>query len=245
MAGHADGKGVGFDLQTGGQVHLQPVVDGLLGGSEGNPALGGDSAGGFVNRFHQPAGRQDPVDHADPLGFCRRYHLAGKNHLLGPVAADQQRQPLGAAETGNEAQRDLRQAEHGIFRGVNEIAGQGHFTAAPQGKPVDRGDHRNGQFLQTADDQLSLARKQSALQGVERGQFVDVRPGHKGFITGAGQDQDAGVPIGFDPVQGERQLVQQLRTQGVEHLGAVEGDGGDTVILFNDDILVVHQSVLL
>jgi hypothetical protein len=84
-----------------------------------------------------------PIFSASTAGII----VAGKNHLFGPIAADETGQSLGATESGDDAQGDFRQTEHGIFRSVDKITGQGHLTAAPQCKSVNRGNHRDRQVL--------------------------------------------------------------------------------------------------
>ena len=148
-------------------------------------------------------------------------------------------QALGAAEARDDPQVDLRLAQPGGVRGVDEIAGHGHLEPAPQGKAVDAGDHRDLQGLELKAGLVGRGGEGPGRQGVKFQKDLDVRPGDEG-PAGPGEQQhpDLGVPA--HPVQGVLKLRQHLVVQGVELVRAVEGDGGDSGLVVKQNGLIRH-----
>jgi hypothetical protein len=68
-------------------------------------------------------------------------------------------------------------------------------------------------------------------------------PAAKAF--GAGDDDAADVLVGLEGVQGDAQLIDEGVVEGVEGLGAVEGDEADLAAGLDDDVLVIHVSSVL
>ena len=60
---------------------------------------------------------------------------------LGP---DQAGQPLGAAGAGDDAEQDLRLAEHGVLGGEADVGAQRELAAAAERVAGDRRDDRLG-----------------------------------------------------------------------------------------------------
>ena len=157
--------------------------------------------------LHQGVGCADPVDHADLQGFGRRNHLSCKDHFLGAVGADQSRQPLGTAKAGNEAKVDFRESESGVFRGIDEVACQGHLVSAAQGESIHCRDYRNGQALKFADNGLALMGENLGLKGAEGGELGDIGPGYKGFVSCPGKHEHPDILVLRHFVKGITELT--------------------------------------
>ncbi len=103
-------------------------------------------------------------------------------------AASQAQQALGAAEARDQAEVDLRLADLRGIGGHAQVAAHGQFQPAAQRETVDHADHRLGHLLDPAHQLLPA---EGEIAPLDRGQAVhlgDVRPGHEGLRTGAGQD---------------------------------------------------------
>ena len=81
------------------------------------------------------------VDKAKLQGFARPHRLAGHDDLQRSLAADEARQPLGAARAGHEAALDLGQAKLGRGQRHARMAGQRHLQPAAQRAAMDGGDN--------------------------------------------------------------------------------------------------------
>src|SRR5580698_6719128 len=131
-----------LDLQSGAQVDLQPLVDGLLGSPQGQGGPGGVAGGKGGGGGQHVVVRDDLVNEADPERLGRVDEPAGEHDVLGPGRADQAGQPLGAAGAGDQAEQDLGLAEAGALPGDPEVGAQGELQAAAEGVAGDRGDDR-------------------------------------------------------------------------------------------------------
>src|SRR5208282_1059703 len=60
--------------------------------------------------------RTAPLHNAEPFGHCAIDGLGREDHAVGEAAADQPRQPLRTAGSGNESELNLRQADLGLGR---------------------------------------------------------------------------------------------------------------------------------
>ena len=137
--------------------------------------------------------------------------------LLGPIKPGQ---VLGAAKARHDAQSDFGQAEFGLLRGVDEVAGQGQFKAAPQGKAVHGGNDRLLHLFDKQHHPLTGAHKGMCRERRQAGHFLDVGPGHEGLFARAGNDDhlDRGVEVklrkGRIPVRPIAELFSALSASG-------------------------------
>ena len=76
------------------------------------------------------------------LGFGGIHHAAGQNQIHRFGLADRARQPLRAADAGNDPELDLRLAELGILGGDHDVALHGELAAAAERETGHRGDDR-------------------------------------------------------------------------------------------------------
>ena len=82
------------------------------------------------------------------------------------------------------------------------------------------------------EDVLAALGDGEAGEGVGFGEGADVGTGGESSITGAGEDEDAEGGVGGEGGEDEFEFVEHLGVEGVEDLGAMEGEGGDGAILF-------------
>ena len=89
----------------------------------------------------------DPIDEAEPIRLLGADLLSGQKELEGPACANQAREALRAAVTGDEPEVDLGLAElRGIGRNA-ERAGHRELAPAAERVAVDRGNGRLAQML--------------------------------------------------------------------------------------------------
>src|SRR5713226_9632100 len=119
-------------------ARLQPLVRRLERELDGDRGIGGDLLQDDLGAGDQIGCRNDLVDQPDTIGLQRADHLSGEDELERATLADQPRQPLRSAASGNKSELDFRLAE---FRGLySDPDGAGHrrLAAAAECKPVDR-----------------------------------------------------------------------------------------------------------
>jgi len=81
---------------------------------------------------------------------------------------------------------------------------------------------------------LAALRDGEAGGGVGGGEAADVGAGGEGAVAGAGEEDDADGGVGGELGEGALEVVEHFGVEGVEDLGAVEGDGGDVVCGFEE-----------
>jgi len=151
----------------------------------------------------------DPVEDA-VLHSLRRFHrIAGDDHLQRPFDANQARQALGAAGTGQQADLHFRQADLGIDQGDAVMAGERHFQTAAQGGAVDHGDARLARGL----DGLDYLRQRGRLRRLA--EFLDVSAGHEGAAF-ADEHHGAHSGIRLGLAEGPQKSVADPMAQGVD-----------------------------
>ena len=74
--------------------------------------------------------------------------------------------------------------------------------------------------------------------------LMNIAAGRERARTGAGQDHDADVVVGFDLGQLFIQLHRQLIAQRVEFFRTVQCDDRDTFDAFGENVLVAHERLL-
>ena len=102
----------------------------------------------------------DAVDEPDLVGLVGGDRIAGEVELQRARRADEPRQPLRAAEAGDDPEVDLGLAEARRLRGDPHVAGHRELAAAAERDGVDRGDrHRRGVLHRAA---AARARRRAA-----------------------------------------------------------------------------------
>ena len=103
------------------------------------------------------------------------------------------------------------------------------LAAAAQAEAVDHGDHRLGEGRHDVED----ARAAHGVALVERraaGELGDVGAGDERLLARAGDDDDADRVVVLDLGERGEQLVAHLLVQGVQLVGAVDGEDGDAAL---------------
>ena len=137
---------------------------------------------------------------------------------------------LGPAVAGDHAQAHLGQPHAGVGGGHTHVRRHGQFKSAAEGKPVDGGHHRLAALLHTVEQvSLSAAGQIFALRLVEICEFLDVRPGHEGLLSGAREDDDPDVCVVLSGFDGRGQGVDDLTVEGVERFRPGDGQGENPV----------------
>ena len=149
---------------------------------------------------------------------------------------------LGAAETGSDAQPNLRHAEGCLFTGYPNVAGHGQLTAAAQGEAVDCGDHRAGEAGDVHHGIVSMMAEALGVVGGIVDHLADVGTGHEG-ASGAGDNDDVDILLGFCAQQDIVQLFDDLQVQGVQDFRAVDGDEAHVAALLK--FYKSHRGILL
>ncbi|VVN39745.1 hypothetical protein PS639_05288 [Pseudomonas fluorescens] len=96
------------------------------------------------------------VDGTDFQCVFSAVFLAGGNPLDGVVGTDEARQTHRTAEARVDAQLDFRQADLGGIGHDAVVRRQAHFQTATQGDAIDRGDSRDIQVFEIAEDPVGF-----------------------------------------------------------------------------------------
>jgi hypothetical protein len=143
------------------------------------------------------------------------------------------RQPLGAAATGDHPEEHLGQAELGVFGADPQIAGQGQLQPSAQGVAVDGGDRRPGHLGQGAE---GAGEAGSDRVGPGSFQLDDVGPG--GEDPAPAPQDDGTRRIGRQLLGHGEDLPQHGPREGVG-FGPVKADHGHAIA----SSLQRHESV--
>src|SRR5438067_2612218 len=147
------GKVAGLDLEALGERAVQPAVDGVLGEAERAGGRLGQPAGQLGDGGVQIVRRHRPADQPDRLRFGGAEAGPLEDHRQCPGLADQARQPLRPAGSGDDPERRLRLADLGapVLDHHPVVAAEGQLAAAAQGMAVDAGDNRLGAGLDVVE----------------------------------------------------------------------------------------------
>src|SRR5690606_24644510 len=107
----------------------------------------------------------------------------------GPLRPDGAGEALGATEAGNDAEADLGEPELGVLRGVDQVTAQGELQPATEREAVDRRDGRDVRGLEEGHDPLAERGERTPLLAAVVRHLGDVRAGHEGLLSGAGEDE--------------------------------------------------------
>ena len=142
----------------------------------------------------------------------QRIHLAA----AGPRATrGQPRQHLGAAESRDDVQVDLRLAELGAARGHTIGARHLQLVAAAERVAVDGGDHRRLRARDATEQPLGARGEGLDVLGPgERPELTDVGAGHE-HRAAAGEDDRGQVGLALQRVEGALELVERGRGERV------------------------------
>ena len=174
---------------------------------------------------------RDLGDQPEALGLLDVDHPAGDHEVERAPAADDARQPLGAAVDQRHAEAPLGEAEPGARRGDPQVAPQRELEAAGQAPAGDGGDRRLGR------GEAGEAERAAGGVSFERLERLEVGAGAECLVARAGDDQRAGAVV---VREGAEPVVERLRggaVDGVAPLRPVDGeDGGGAGALVPDRV---------
>ena len=134
----------------------------------------------------------DLVGQAELVRLVGEDRVAGEVHLERLARPDQPRQPLGAAEAGDDPEVDLGLAEERRLGGDAHVAGHRQLAAAAVGDRVDRGDRHRRATARTPRSSPCARVEQLAAAGlVQRRERLDVGAGAEQHRVGRGDDERA------------------------------------------------------
>ena len=175
--------------------------------------------------------RNDLVDQTDLRSAISLDVTCGVDHFLSDSGADQAGQTLCTAESRRDAQTDFRLTEYGVFRSDADVAAHGQLASSAQRKAVDGSDDRASERFDLAEYRIS---ELSIFSGFFHALILhlgDVCASDERLLSCAGDDQRIDILICSHFIQCGIQVSQYGRAQGVERLGAVDGNGGNMAFL--------------
>ncbi len=215
----------------------QIAEDEALDALNGEGMVGGDGLGEFHSLVHELVGGDEVVEEAEAVGFVGFDDASGVEEFLGAGPADDDGEGPGGVHL---SVGDGEEAELAAWAADEEVEGAGEDGAAAVGEAVEGADDG---FGAVGDALLGVGADFGGLGGLLRGEgthFVDVGAGGEGSVAGAGEDDGADFVVGFQVGYGGAEFPGEGEVHGVQHLGAVEGDGGDAIFAVDDYGVVVH-----
>jgi hypothetical protein len=131
-------------------------------------------------------------------------------------------------------------AENRLVRSDGHVAQRGDHVAATDGVALDARDHRLGHVADNAVQFLDRQPRGAAAVVLARMRRL-VAARTERAVAGAG-DHDGGdllVPAGLH--HRVQHFLDRLAAKCIHHVWSVDGDVGDLVALFVDDVLVAHE----
>ncbi len=167
--------------------------------------------------------------------------IAEQDQALGLRGAEKARRAHGSARAREDADPDLREAEHGALVGDSEVGRERELEAAAEAVAVDRGERRLRQRRELLVDVSRLAVVAQDRLRVAVGELGDVGAGGERAARSGDHDGAARPHV----VGGERvaQLALHRGRDRVQLLVAVELDHRDRAVAFDCD--ETHRSTSL
>ena len=150
---------------------------------DGQRRLAGEPARPGERGVEQLVVGDDAVDEPVLVGLVGRDRVADQVHLQCLVLPHEPRQPLGAAEAGDDPELDLGLAEQRRLGGDAHVAGHRQLAAAAERDAVDGRDRRHAGRAEVAHQRVRASSELAAALLVHLRERLDV---------GAGAEQRAG-----------------------------------------------------
>jgi hypothetical protein len=179
-------------------------------------------------RLEGLAGLDELVHEPEVVGPLGVDGVTRQGELHGDVAGEGAGQAEQAARGGHQRALHLGDAEAGVGRGHDQVAGEDDLGATGQGGAVDGGDERLGALA--GGDAAEAAPLRLEVGGLAAGDGLEVGAGPV-FSAGAGDDADPDVLVLLQPVEPLLHGPGHVAVHGVAGLGAVDGEDGDPSLL--------------
>src|SRR5690554_1146477 len=220
-----------------GQAGFEHAVHTFLGHHHAGQGLFCNDLSGLEGFLQQLIHREDLGHQARLFGFLGVHLATGQAHFHGLGLADGAGQALGAADSGQYAQVDFRLAEAGVVGGIDEVADHRQLATTTQGITGNSSDQRLAAVGDAVGGGKEVVHEYVGVLQIDH--LLDVGAGGEG-LAGAGQYHAADVRIVLELVQGLVQLIQHLGVEGVQRLGAVQGDQTDALAGFDQNGFKAH-----
>ena len=183
------------------------------------------------------------ADQAPFQGRFRRNGIIGHHRLQGLAPADDLRQQIGGAAIGHQTNTAEDLNELGRARGHRNVADHGQGKTGTRRRAVDRHDHRYpGRADGVHRAEIAIHHRLDNIH-IARGAVAQILPRAKA-PPGPGQDQGTDFIVVLNPRQCLLNLVHHIERQGVQGLGAVQGQGCDPVLNLEEYVLEAAHDAL-
>nr|POF14306.1 hypothetical protein CFP56_03330 [Quercus suber] len=212
-----------FKLHSLSDPQILTLVHDLFARLDRYPAVASNGLGGGQRSLHALLGRRkDPRRQPPVIRVLPAEVLAGEDQLHRAALADRAGQTLRAPGAGDDAQLDLRLAEVGFRRAVEDVAHHGQLAATAQRVPVDGRDDglldRVGELAPGLDEVVAVRFGEGLAA-----HLLDVGAGGEGFVR-AGQDGGADGGVLVEGAEGLVELEDERGEERVEGFRAMQLD---------------------
>ena len=228
---------------------LHPVIERALGQTGRLLRTARDFPRDFKGLVHQLVRRHAQAHQPDTLGFLAVDEIGRNEIVLRLRQSAQQRPQDDRVIAGGDAEAQMAVGDAHRFGGDRDVGHERHRQARADRDAIDR---RNDDLLAIDDVVNDVARLAHRLRDVgvvalHRLDHVEVAAGRK-RATLAGDDDDVGLGIVVDVLPHPAQLPMQAGVGRIEHVGAVDRDEQDAVIVACEfeklEFVVLHRPVL-
>lgn len=206
---------------------------GFFCGGDGDMAACEDLLGGRKASIEECVGFGDLVDESEAKGFFGGDGFAGVDEFAGHALGDLAHQALGSAKAGHQAEFDFGESKAGFGGGINKVTSEREFGATAKSDAIDGSDHRLGHGFEPHKDAVSDACEGVSVSGVKVLHGLDIGTCDKGSISRTSEDHDTDIVVHHGVVEGLVEFDQDVFVEGVEGLGAVEGDDAGAIAIFD------------
>src|ERR1019366_2427450 len=241
LSGAADAKQSRLEKQPLGQSHLHPFVDRLHSVPHRQRSVGDDLSRNRFRARNQFRRRSHFIHQPNPMRCLRRDHPPGQHPLNRDPLPHHPRQPLRPAVSRDNPQLHLRLPQLRVVAGKTHGASESQFAPAAKRKSVNASNHGLAEVLDQVEHRLPPVPILLAGHRVLLRQLANIRARNKSLLARAGQDGHADRGVGLNVGERRPQLFHSGHVERVQHLRTVDGDVGDGVFLFEENVFVVHR----
>src|SRR3954447_4806089 len=166
--------------------------------------------------------RDDLCDEAERMRLLGGQPTGGKQHVVRHERPDGAGEPLGPAPAGAQPEQPFGQREDRGRRRDQHVAAQRDLEPAAERVAVDRADHGCPERVDASEHVAAPVLVLDESDVIELGVLADVGAGDERPVAGAGDDDDANIPIALRLVERCVELFEHRRAERVQLLGTVQ-----------------------
>ena len=242
LCGEAVAELTYLDGDTGINVHLKSLVDGLLCVAYSQGSLLADGLCQRNGSLHQLLGLHNGIHQTNLQGLVSLHIAAAVDQLLGDSRRNQASEPLCSTEAGGDSQSHLRLSEESLGGGDADVAGHGQLAATAQCKAVDGCNDGTAELLDAGEHGVTNTCEFSGGGNILVLHLGNVSTSNEALVSGTSHDDCIYIGISLQLNECIVQLLEGSGVQGIQSLRAANGNSSNMILYINQ---YAHISPLL